>query len=385
MKHFSKILLVPFALFAVVGCNNAAKKTDKEIVEEILANPALLMNDVNSSGLSSLIPSGTKFSIKDNFSYAGISHDEMYPDATFEWSFDDATKWTVGAYSDSEDYTLLTPVSNLYVKGDNNPSYDSVLTLTVKYKNEEGTATWRAHYSANYINQISLPTLRTKIRKKEVVNTSVFETFGYVTGWFNNTPRVGTFIQDGEGAICLYDNNNTGLLVKAVEDGLQVGDLVRALGKYDVTGGLTRFIISEFEKVEEAPFEVATPAPIEVTADNFSNAGLTGHDSQKATATGLIYQSALNLTKKEVEDITTIKPGGSFFLRFTAKDSNGQDVDIDFNCNSYLGKTIQQSFIDMAKDWQKGETIVAFNGIVYYATNQPYLVGFDTSCFSLLG
>lgn len=384
MKKLSHLLLLPIALLALAGCNNGKQKTDKEIVDEIINSPALLMYDVDTTGSSNLIPANTKFSIRDGHSYLGMSSYEEYKDAKFVWSFDKQEKWTAEPSKASGDYQSLTPVSDLYIKGDVDPSYDTVLTLTVSYKEETATASWRAHYSANRIIQVSIPELRNQIKKKQANIGNVYETFGYVTGWFQNTPRVGLFIQDGEDAFCVYDDKKTGLPVAAVEAGLAQGDIVRVLGHYDITGGLTRFIPSEFEKVTSAPFDMAAPVATEVTADNYSIAGLAGRDGTIATASGLVFKKVLDIGKKEVTDLTKLKPGTSFFFVFEKENTNSEKVEINFQCNTYIGKTAQQAFIDMVKDWEADVTTVDFAGMLYSVNNFPYLVGFEATCFSVL-
>ena len=384
MKKLSHLLLLPIALLAITGCNNGKQKTDKEVVDEIANSPALLMHDADSTGSSNLIPGGTKFSIRDGYSYVGMFAHDVYKDAKFEWTFTPETNWTVGTYEGSGDYKLFTPKTDLYIKGDVDPSYDATLNLKVTYKSESAEVQWRAHYSANRIIQVSIPELRSQIKHKQANIGNVYETFGYVTGWFQNTPRVGLFIQDGEDAFCVYDDKKTGLPVAAVEAGLAQGDIVRVLGHYDITGGLTRFIPSEFEKVETAPFDMSAPVATEVTADNYSIAGLSGRDGTIATASGLVFKKVLDIGKKEVTDLTKLKPGTSFFFVFEKENTNSEKVEINFQCNTYIGKTAQQGFIDMVKDWEADVTTVDFSGMLYAVNNFPHLVGFETTCFSVL-
>lgn len=382
MKKLSHLLLLPIALLAITGCNNSKKKTDKEIVDEIINSPALLMYDVETTGSSNLIPGNTKFSIRDGYSYLGISKYEEYKDAKFVWSFDKTDKWTVAESKASGDYQLLTPESDLYVKGDVDPSYDTVLTLTVSYKEESATVSWRAHYTANRIIQLSLPELRNQIKKKQANIGNVYEIFAYVTNWFEN-PNSGLFIQDGGSAICIYDEKKTGLPASLVEKGLAKGNIVRTVGHYDVTGGLTRFIPSELEVVETTPFTLEEPTKVEVTAENYSIAGLNGEDSRLGVANNLVFKTVYNVSKKEVTDLTKLKAGTSFFIGFEAAGEGEEKAEILFNCNTYLGKTLQNEIIELLKTWTAETTTVSVDGLVYFSVNYPYLIGFSSSCFTV--
>ena len=382
MKKLSHLLLLPIALLAITGCNNGKQKTNKEVVDEIINSPALLMHDVETTGSSNLIPSNTKFSIRDGYSYLGMSSYEEYQDAKFVWSFDKADKWTVAESKASGDYQLLTPESDLYVKGDVDPSYDTVLTLTVSYKEESATVSWRAHYTANRIIQISLPELRNKIKKKQANIGNVYELYAYVTNWFNN-PNTGLFIQDGESALCIYDDKKTDLPATLVKNGLAKGNIIRTVGHYDVTGGLTRFIPSELEVVETAPFDLEEPTKVEVTAENYSIAGLNGQDSRLGIANDLVFKTVYNVSKKEVTDLDKLKAGTSFFIGFEATDAQDQKTEILFNCNTYLGKDLQNELIAMVKTWTADVTKVSVDGLVYFSVNYPYLIGFSASCITV--
>ncbi len=231
------------------------------------------------------------------------------------------------------------------------------------------TATWRTLSDTVTISTLDkapvmgLKAVREGIADGSIKEDSIVDFYGVVTATMEQTLDhiySGVYVQDGDYAMMVYSGTTeTGWF----DDSMTIGSYVYVKGTLAPYNGLNEVKPTEFRVMtdeEKAAYTVATPTAVAITGDTYNATDLLGQDGRLFTMTDVVYKSG-KIT--DLDEHTNIL--------FTAKNSEGQDVEITYRANYHIGTTAMAELKEVVDGLSAG-SVVDLTGVISWY-NVPQL------------
>lgn len=288
------LLALPLLFGALVGCGNKTEKlSDEQIVETMINDPTHLVKSDGSlmyGGTTTRLKYGDTLVAVKNYEYDTGEVDKnkqpIIAKPKIEWKFSD-NNWTKKGYSYKENnQTINDPDHYSFVPAScysADTEYDSDITMTMTYNEVSKSVVWHVHEGHIDLTPMTIENYRKGVADGSVAKTTYVKLYGYITGAHDSEHEYsGVYMQDGEWAIQLYAGN---LGTCYVNNDIQIGDLVYAVGNLSQYHGLDELYVATLQKVTDAEAaalgENAPAAPVvkEIPAGGFNATALAHKDA----------------------------------------------------------------------------------------------------------
>ncbi|MGI6713623.1 MAG: hypothetical protein ACOX3K_01010 [Bacilli bacterium] len=368
MRKITKLILTCLAIGTLAGCDGGKRdeERDQRIVEAVLR-----LAICQENGTIPLDPLGEPTKLKaDEGKYLVIANSWVREGekVTISWSTnrEDAFEFLPG----DENTTRANPV---YPEHGEEPKGVS-LTATATLFNAKATARF-----VFYLYPPSALFARSdlgSIREEAVPKDRVWVE-GFVYAMIEHDWNL-VYIADGSYGIGLYRLDFDFPTVPDMTDGgkkraLQIGDYVKAVGKYSPYQGLAEVGFLETVEIIEVPDYAETPKVKVLTEDNFIDVTtLMGFDAAKVRIEGLVFTGKyLDKEKKPVSGLDTT---GAEHRDVVFK---AGDTEICLNVSYHIGPTKQAALKTFLNGLTAGQTVTFEGPLGWY--NDPNLAFTDIS------
>lgn len=385
------LFALPLIIVALAGCGNQTKSeeksviSDEQIVETMINDPTHLVKSDGSLmyyGTTTRLKYGDTLVAVKKYTYETGNFDaegkEIIAEPEITWTFSDK-HWTKKGYVDSNkqaDPTRYQFVPESVYSADT--EYDTDMTLTMKYNGVTKSVVWHVHEGHIDLEAKTIQEYREGIASGSISKTTYVKLYGYITGVHDVEHEYsGVYMQDGEWAIQLYAGN---LGTCYTANGIEVGDLVYAVGNLSQYHGLDELYVATLQKVSDAEkaalsYVPANPVKLDIPAGGFTATALAHKDACLVTMSSLTFITVGS--SASVTPTNEYKTTDSYqYLWF--KDANDKTVSM------YLHYHLKErtEMAALFKTWTCGTTVVDFDGhLSWYDAPMLMPVG-GVSCFT---
>ena len=315
MKKLSYLMLTSLLISGLAGCGSKKEpaptpKTDAEIVQEAIANPALVLTQGGAivySGTTTQMKTGDYFLAMKEYQYSETQKVEI------KWSFDKADKWTTKTYAKDTTRVTLTPATVFETKDE----YKTTITATAKLNEATATTTYYAYQNRLVVKNKTIEEFRKEFAAGTIKSSENIRFYGYVTGKMDDT-YAGVYVNSGEYGIMLYAGN---LEAQWNANNVKVGDLVMVIGVASPYNGLFEVKPQVVQPVEakDLPVGYVVEEPVKQSIDKrqFNGTDLLLKDNSKVTMSGLTYLGAGGSNSKPEIGKTEFDPGSHAYIWFS--------------------------------------------------------------------
>ena len=389
------LLALPLIIVALAGCtqNKPAQSsseeelTDEQIVELMISDPTNLIKstgDIMYYGTTTRLKYGETLVAVKKYSYETGKNDEegnpiiIQPEIT--WTFSDK-HWTKQSYIDSN--KVADPTRYKFVPESvytTDTEYDTDLTLKMKYNDVTKEVVWHVHEGHIELQAMTIEEYRKGIASGSVSKSAYVKLYGYITG--AHAPEhesSGVYMQDGEWAIQLYAGN---LGTCYTGNGIEVGDLVYAVGNLSQYHGLDELYVATLQKVtdsEKAALDRVPDEPVvmNIEAGKFTATDLAHKDACLAKMDNLTFITVGKTDPGEGKRTNEYKTSESYtYLLFKDTEDKSVLLYITYHLDG------RDAMKTLFASWTCGSTVVDFNGhLSWYDTPVLCPVG-GAACFT---
>lgn len=301
MKKLPYLMLAPLLISGLAGCGSKKEpaptpKTDAEIVQEAIANPALVLTQGGAivySGTTTQMKTGDYLLAMKQYDYSETQKVEI------TWSFDKSDKWTTKEYAKDKTRVTLTPATIFETKDE----YKTTITATAKLNEATASTTFYAYQNRLVVKNKTIQEYREGFADGSITANENIRFYGYVTGKMDDT-YAGVYVNSGAYGIMLYAGN---LEAQWNANEIAVGDLVEVIGAASPYNGLFEVKPQVVKKatIDDLPvgYVVEEPTKQSIGKREFNGTDLLLKDNSKVTMSALTYLGAgANNSKPEIAD-----------------------------------------------------------------------------------
>ena len=383
------LFALPLIVVALAGCQQKEQAPEavsaEQIVETMINDPTHLVKSDGSLmyyGTTTRLKYGDTLVAVKKYTYETGNMDkdgnEIIAEPEIKWEFSD-NNWTKKGYVDSNkqaDPTRYSFVPASRYSADT--EYDTDITLTMTWEGVSKSVVWHVHEGHIDLTPMSIEDYRKGIAAGSIAKTTYVKLYGYITG--AHAPEheySGVYMQDGDWAIQLYAGN---LGTCYTSNGIEVGDLVYAVGNLSQYHGLDELYVATLQKVsatEEAALEYHPTAPnvLTIPAGGFNATALAHKDACLVKMDNLKF---ITVGSSATVTATNVYNTSDQYQYLWFKDSENNVVSM------YIQYHLDQrtEMAALFATWTCGSTIVDFSGHLSWYDAPMLMPVKGVSCFT---
>ena len=368
MKKITTMLLSFLAVGALAGCGTEERDpvADQQTVDTVLTLAIASLN-----GTQPLTPDGEAVKLyADDGKTITIANSWVRDGETvaISWATNSATAFTFEDIDENSQRAIpVYPAFGEAAKGVS-------LTATATLGEASGTATFVFYLypPAEVFTRSDLATIRTDKKAKDRVWVE-----GFVYALMENDWNM-VFIADGQFGIALYHLDLSGHqtvndTINGGKRALEVGDYVKAIGKYSPYNGLAEVGFLETVEIIAVPDYATEPSTKLLTETDFLSAtGLLGRDAAKVKVEGLVFNGKyLDKDGLVVEGLDTTGAAHRDVVFMLG------ETEVKLNISYHVGSAKQIALQSFLNGLTAGQTVTFEGPLGWY--NTPNLAYTDIS------
>lgn len=386
------LLALPLIVVALAGCGSNKKEvsseevvSDEQIVETMINDPTHLVKSDGSLlyyGTTTRLKYGDTLIATKKYQYETGNKDaegnEIVAEPEITWTFSNK-RWTKKGYIDSDkhaDPNRYQFVPESVYSADT--EYDTDLTMTMKYNEVTKSVVWHIHEGHIELEAMTIEAYRKGIADGSIAKTAYVKLYGYITGAHDAEHEYsGVYMQDGEWAVQLYAGN---LGACYTGNGIEIGDLVYAVGNLSQYHGLDELYVATLQKVTEAEaaaltYTPAAPVKMAIPAGGFTASALAHKDACLVTMSNLTFITVganANVTPTNV-----YKTSDNYqYLWFKDAENNTVSMYLQYHLKE------RTEMAALFATWTCGSTVIDFDGHLSWYDAPMLMPVNGVSCFT---
>ena len=367
----TKLFLLPLLLVGSASFLTSCGEDNMPFLEAAVDGVSMLLD--SDSGREIYMDYDKTLQAADYKSYLGlksITFDEQ--ELEVEWKYDE-TKWYRSTYLADESRYKFTPI---YSDDETAGTFDTTLTVEIKYKNAKMEKTWDFHVTPLAYVVSDLETVQKAYAADNTNFPKKLSSTGKVVGWLEPSSDhlyAGVYVADGEYGMMLYAGQLSNLWK---ELNFKIGDNILFCGSVEPYSGLMEVKPSYIEILAEDDPRCGA-APVTLNGNELGYANLGVHQSALISYKNLKYKSV----KSDGDGGDNVFKVGSH-VTITCEDETGAIVPV--RINYHIGKTRQTELKTMVDSWTANSTIFDFEGVVgMYAPDVQLCPVYNITAFTV--